>query len=98
MNYSIPDSLYDLLAAIVDSHYSDPVRAVQQIIPNQINTIFELFEALPIDIDRRSRMRDNEMQYMMMAKKEFEVLNNEGNYDDIELLQTLINRFFDPKA
>jgi hypothetical protein len=89
----ILEPLYDLLAAIVHSDYPDPVHAVKDTIPNEINAVFDLFEALPIAPYRKDRMDDNEMEYMNLSRKDFRLFNSVGDYSDIETMQAMINKF-----
>lgn len=85
--------LYDVLATIVHSDYPDPVSAVRYNIPNEIKDVLNLFDALPISSERKQRMLYGEMYYMETARTDIESFHKEGNYDDIELLVAIINRF-----
>ncbi|MFT3705206.1 MAG: hypothetical protein QM802_22760 [Agriterribacter sp.] len=75
------EPLYEILAAIVHSEYPDPVHAVKETIPNEIKAVFDLFEALPIDADRKSLMREQEMYYIEYARTDI-VSFHKGDWDE----------------
>lgn len=85
--------MYILLADIVHMNYPDDRHAIEEVIPAQIKSILELFEALPLESAMKESMRDSVMSYIYLAKKEFEAFNEKADYSDKAFLPIVVHRF-----